>query len=145
MRGFAFIILYLLFLACSSAQQRQGIKGQVLLISGNQLPGPENTKRIHYGVQRELFIYELTTTSQVTQNADGFFTDVETKLITTLKTKVDGSFKLRLPPGQYSVLVQEQYGLYANLFDKNNAINPIIVKENEYAWLPITIDYQAVY
>lgn len=145
MRGFAFIILYLLLLACSSAQQRQGIKGQVLLISGNQLPDPENIKRAHYGVQRELVIYELTTTSQVTQNVDGFFTDIETKLITTLKTKADGSFKLRLPPGEYSVLVKEEGGFYGNLFDKNNAINPIIVKENEYAWLPITIDYQAVY
>lgn len=139
------ILLYIVIASCATSQNRQGIKGQVLWISGNQLPGPGVNRSAHAGVKRELYIYELTTLSQVSQNPDGFFENIQTKLITTIATSSDGSFKLKLPPGDYSVFVKEEGGLFANRFDKNNAINPVAVKERQYAWLPITVDYQAAY
>ncbi len=142
-----YILLLPLFIAfgCNSSQPREGIKGQVFWISGNQLPGPEDNRSAHYGIQREIHIYELTTLKDVTLTPEGFFSDIKTNLVTSLTTKPDGSFKVRLPPGKYSIFVQESAGLYANLFDKNNAINPVVVKEKQYAWLPITVDYQAAY
>ncbi len=139
------LILLTLFFACSSAQPKQGIKGQVFWISGNQMPGPETKRSPHYGVQRTIHVYELTTIDQVSRSPEGFFSDIQTKLIGTLTTKPDGSFKLKLPPGEYSIFVEEPKGLYANLFDKNNAINAIHVKEKQYSWLPITIDYEAAF
>ena len=138
------ILFVAVIIACTATQQKQGIKGQVFWIAGNQLPGPDATKSAHYGVQRELYIYELTHLSQVTAK-DGFFFDIQTKLISQITTKADGSFLLRLPPGKYSLFVKEEAGLYANLFDENNAINPVTVKERQYAWMPITVDYEAAY
>ena len=76
---------------------------------------------------------------------NGFFKDIQTPLVTKVLSKPDGSFKLRLPPGKYSVFVKEEDGLFANLFDKNNAINPVTVKEKQYSWLPINVDYKAAY
>lgn len=76
---------------------------------------------------------------------NGFFKDIATPLVTSLITNPDGSFKLKLPPGKYSVFVKEDDGLFANLFDKDNSINPVVVKERQYSWLPITVDYNATY
>lgn len=143
--GRSFILLCLISLSCSSTQQRQGIKGQVFWISGNLMPGLENPRSIHAGIQREIFVYQLTTLEQATLMENGFFKDIQTPLVTKVLSKPDGSFKLRLPPGKYSVFVKEEDGLFANLFDKNNAINPVTVKEKQYSWLPINVDYKAAY
>jgi len=145
MRERTFLLTLILFAACHSTQPREGIKGQVFWISGNQLPGPEENHSSHYGIQRQIHIYEVTTIEETKMTPEGFFSDIKTKLITSLTTKPDGSFKVKLPPGKYSIFVQEAEGLYANLFDKNNAINPVVVKERQYSWLPISVDYQAAY
>lgn len=76
---------------------------------------------------------------------NGFFKDIKTRFITSVATKADGSFKLRLPPGNYSVFVREEKGLFANLFNKDNVINPVAVKERQYSWMPINVDYEATY
>lgn len=143
--GRSFILLCLISMSCSSTQQRQGIKGQVFWISGNHLPGLDNPRSVHTGIQREVFVYHITKLDQATQIENGFFKEISTELVATTLTKPDGSFKLRLPPGNYSVFVKEKDGLFANLFNKDNAINPITVKERQYSWLPINVDYKAVY
>ncbi len=139
------ILLYLISLSCSTTQQRQGIKGHVFWISGNQLPGTEHKRSAHTGIQREVVIYELTTLEQATLMENGFFKDIKTRLVAIVETNADGSFKLKLPPGTYSVFVREEKGLFANLFNKDNAINPVAVKERQYSWMPINVDYEAAY
>lgn len=141
-------VLFLLLLGCHppfAHSQNQGIKGQVFWIAENQMPSSEEVKKSpHHGVQRELLIYEETSLDQTTR--DGFFfSEVKTKLVLSFTTKKDGSFKIKLPEGTYSVFVREPNGLYANLFEKDGAINPITVKPKNYAWLTITIDYLAAY
>jgi len=126
-------------------QPNQGIKGQVLWISGNQMPQPDAMKPGRNGVQRELHVYELTTIDQASRSPEGLFTDIKTRLITKIVTKKDGSFKLRLPPGQYTLFVKEENGLFANRFDQNNAISPVIVSQKQFTWLPIKVDYKAAY
>ncbi|MCB0493010.1 MAG: carboxypeptidase regulatory-like domain-containing protein [Cyclobacteriaceae bacterium] len=139
------VLLIILLTACSPTQPKQGVKGQVFWLAGNQMPGPGSTKSSDHGIQRELYVYELTTLEQATLSSDGFFTNIRTKLVTKISTKANGTFKLRLPVGEYSLFVKEDKGLFANHFDQNNAINPIIIKQKEFAWLPITVDYQASY
>jgi hypothetical protein len=141
---FAFALCFL-FLATTTAQKlKQGIRGQVYWIAGNQMPGPGKKMSPQLGVQRELHIYELTHLKDCQQDGT-FFTALSTKLITTALSLPDGTFKVKLPPGTYSVFVKEPKGLFANLFDQNSAINPVIVKEKQYSWLTIAIDYEAAY
>lgn len=109
------------------------------------MPGPENPRSAHSGIQREILVYERTTLQEVTRLENGFFIDIKTHQVAKFMSKRDGSFKLRLPSGQYSIFVKEEGGLFANVFDKDNAINPITVKEKQYSWLPINIDYKATY
>lgn len=145
MRKFLVLPIIIILSACSSVQLRQGIEGQIFWVSGNQMPGPDTRKPSPNGIQRELHIYELTTIEETSLSAEGFFSDIKTKLVAVVSTKEDGSFKLRLPPGKYSIFVKEEAGLFANLFDTNNVINPIVVEDKQYAWLTIKVNYQAAY
>lgn len=136
----------LILVACSLAaySQKQGLHGQVFWVSGNQMPGPESILSPNQGTSREILIYEITSIKDVTQ-VGPFFRDVKTKLVATIQSKADGSFKIKLLPGAYSIFTKEKSGLYANLFDENNNINPVVVKPGQYAWKTITVDYDAAY
>ena len=139
------IFLFLLLLSSFAAlSQKQGLRGQVFWVSGNQMPGPEAILSPNQGATREICIYELTSIKDVTQ-VGPFFRDVKTKMVATIQSKPDGTFKVKLQPGAYSVFTKERNGLYANLFDEKNNINPVMVKDGQYAWRTITIDYDAAY
>jgi hypothetical protein len=49
-------------------------------------------------------------------------------LIRKIKTDKTGSFKANLDPGKYSIFVQEEDGLFANVFDGEGFINPVTVE-----------------
>lgn len=124
--------------------QHQGIRGEVLWFSGNQMPGPGKEFDPKMGVKREIAIHKITTLSQTKQ--DGiFFSAINTELVATITTEENGSFRVKLPPGEYSLFVKEPGGYYANLFNDKGQINPVKVEPNRFSWITITIDYEAVY
>lgn len=143
MRRSFFLLLFLL-LTLASFAQKQGLQGQVFWVSGNQMPGPDAVLSPNQGAVREILIYELTNISDATQ-VGPFFRDIKTKLVASAQSKADGTFKVKLPAGSYSVFTKERNGLYANLFDGKGYINPVTIKIGQYAWRTITIDYDAAY
>ena len=124
--------------------QKQGIQGEVFWLSGNQMPGPGHVSSPQQGIVREVYIYKITRMQDVEQT-NNFFTNIKTELVTQTFSKTDGSFKVKLLPGEYSVFVKEPNGLFANLFDGEGRINPVVVKPKKYSWITITVDYEAVY
>jgi hypothetical protein len=138
------IIILLLVSSFAALSQKQGLMGQVFWVSGNQMPGPESILSPNQGASREVMIYELTNFKDVTQ-VGPFFRDIKTKMVVSIQSKPDGTFKVKLAPGAYSVFTKEKNGLYANLFDDKNNINPVVIKASHYAWKTITIDYDAAY
>jgi hypothetical protein len=129
-----------------NAPIEQGIKGKILWQSGNQMPSPDlpqgSGKR---GVQRTVYVYELTNSSQ-TQSSDGVFhTNIQTNLVTQVVTDADGNFAVSLKPGKYSLFTKEEKGLYANLFDGKMNIFPVEVKKGEVSTVEFLINYQASY
>lgn len=140
-----FLLLALFLLTSFTAfSQKQGLRGQVFWVSGNQMPGPEAILSPNQGAVREVLIYELTSFNDATQ-VGPFFRDIKTKMVAAVQSKADGTFKVKLPPGAYSVFTKERNGLYANLFDERNNINPVNIKPGQYAWKTITIDYEVAY
>ncbi|WP_229311031.1 carboxypeptidase-like regulatory domain-containing protein [Larkinella soli] len=123
----------------------QGICGTVVFKSGNLMPGPDRPQAKGKPVVREIRIYELTHKDQTEAADDGFYSDVKTRLVKTATSGKDGRFCVRLPAGTYSVFVKEDKGLYANLFDGQNNINPVTVKKNRRTSLPFEITHQAVF
>ena len=142
-RELFFVVVFFLCSPCVQAQ-RQGIKGQLYWVHGNQMPGPEKKHIPRQGVAREIYIYEVTSLPYV-EIQDGFYKKVHSRFIKSLFSKPDGSFKAKLPPGHYSVFVMENKGLYANIFDAENNISPVTVEPKKYSWITITINYEATY
>ena len=136
------LLLFTFQLTCEA--QKQGIKGQVFWLSGNQMPGSDKSRSPQQGIVREIVIYDEVKFRD-TKQTDGFFTEIQSKPIATVITKADGSFKIKLLPGNYSVFVKESKGLFANLFDGQGNINPITVKAKKYTWITLTVDYEAAY
>lgn len=108
------------------------------------MSGPSKTIAPPLGVTREISIYRATYLKDAQQD-DQFFSELTTELVTKLWSKEDGTFKVKLPPGEYSVFTRESKGLYAGVIDKNGCINCVIVKPKKYSWVAITIDYDVPY
>jgi hypothetical protein len=139
MRFFCVIwILQSIFFVAQAQTLRQGIQGQVFLVS-NTIVDSTAARSPNSGIKREIVIHELTTLDMA-GHENGLFKYVPTSVITSIMSDDDGSFKIKLLPGTYSVFVKDGEGLYANLFDQNR-INPVVVKPKQYAWVTITIDY----
>lgn len=131
----------------SSKVVKQGIVGQLIWLEGNLMPTIEGSGRdIPKGqpVQREVYIYPLTKTSQAERN-ENFYDNIQTELITKVMSDQNGIFKVSLEPGKYSVFVKEQKGLFANIFDGYGNIMPVEVYQDEVTQMTIEINYKAAY
>lgn len=122
----------------------QGIKGRVIWLSGNQMPGPGRTASPEAGIKREIHIYKPATLQEVTR-AGKFYAEIRTELVAKITSKEDGSFKIKLPPGEYSVFTKESGGYFANLFDGNGRINVVEVKRGNFTDVTVKVDYEAAY
>jgi hypothetical protein len=131
-------------------QGQQGIKGQVVWLEGNLMPSvgeepPLNPKK-GKPVQRTLFLYEATEKDQTVPGKSAvFYNQINSKLVKKVATEEDGSFKVNLPPGKYSIFVLEEDGYFASTFDGQGIINPVIVEPQKYTEIVIEINYKAAY
>ena len=96
-------------LSVPSIAQRQGVKGQLFLVTGNQMPGPDKVHIPRKGTVREIYVYELTNIAEADKE-EGFYKKVHTKFVKSMFSKTDGTFKIKLPPGNYSLFVKENIG-----------------------------------
>jgi len=126
----------------------QGICGTVAEKRGNYMPSPDSPRLNPSGtpVVREVLIFPLLNMSQVDAGDNGFINSVRgAKPVKTVKSSKDGTFCVSLPVGRYSVVVQEPKGLYANLSDSQNNINPVRVEKGRKAQATVEITHQAVF
>jgi hypothetical protein len=132
-------------LSFPALSQKQGIQGQVFWVSGNQMPSPDKKPLTpQQGAIREVHIYQAVTLDSVTRNGI-FFKEIHGTLVAKIITDESGEFKVKLPEGKYSVFTLEKDGLFANLMDVNGCINCVNVSAKKFAWVTITIDYEAAY
>ena len=123
----------------------QGICGSIVWKSGNLMPSPDSQVPKPKGVQRELFVYELTNSEQATLQ-NGFYKAIVTNFVKSVKSDAEGKFCLALPEGKYSLFVKEgDKGLYANQFDGDGNIFPVKITKDNLSMIVFTIDYQANY
>ncbi|GAB3765424.1 hypothetical protein [Spirosoma pomorum] len=124
----------------------QGVCGIVIVKRGNQMPGPDASPRKGEPVERDVLIYPLLNMNQVQSNESGFITSVGGKQpVKTVRSGKDGRFCISLPVGQYSLLVKEPGGLYANLSDSQNNIFPVTIQKNRQVTVGVTISHQATF
>jgi len=127
----------------------QGIIGEVCWVEGNLMPSVDDTTyaaRVKgMPVKRKVYIYQATRRDEAVSVNGVFFKISRSELIGRVKSKSNGKFKVKLPPGKYSLFVMEEEGLFANSFDGDNYINPVTVHANKYAEVQILVNYKAYY
>ncbi|WP_461150407.1 hypothetical protein [Spirosoma pulveris] len=132
----------------AKAVTKQGICGVVREKRGNFMPSPDSPRQNPEGspVVRDVLIFPLLNRSQVEAGENGFINSVgDTKPIKTVKSGKDGTFCVSLPVGQYTVMVREPKGLYANLSDSQGNIFPVSVQKNKSVSVTVDITHQAVF
>ena len=148
-----------LFMACTSQKPSavnqpvtQGIVGEVIWLEGNQMPGPtpegsktgDSNEKKGIPVEREIHVYKLLNVKD-TESKGSFITDVNGHLVKKVYSNAEGKFSVSLSPGEYSLLVKEGDFFFANLFDGNNNIHPVVVNQNKVTETTIKVDYKAAY
>jgi hypothetical protein len=127
-------------------RKKQGIKGTVFLVSGNQMPSPDLPPPTPKPFATTLYLYKKTNLQQVErQDNSAFYTAIHTEFIKEIRTDTRGRFKIRLEPGEYSVFSKKGNLFYANTFDQYNTIAPVKVVAGKFKEITIKVDYDAVY
>jgi hypothetical protein len=136
-----------IFLTSAINQHKKtGIDGYIFRISGNRMPSPNVNLSPPRGIKASLYIYELTSLSQVTRiNESAFYSGIHTKLVRTVSSNDSGYFFVYLPPGEYSVFSKKDALFYANNFDGENHIAPVKVLPDKVTRVNVNIDYDARY
>lgn len=125
--------------------KRQGLRGHVYLVTGNQMPSPDAPRTGHPGMRTTLYIYELTNTSQTDQEQGAFYRSITTRLVKEVETDDDGYFKVKLKPGMYSLFVKKGSLFYSNIYDGQGNIHPVEVKKGSFTEVSFKADYDAAY
>jgi hypothetical protein len=150
-----FRLFYLLLLVagcCTTKSQttlnnmQQGIKGQVLELTGNQMPGPGKQVDPGRPLKTTIYIYEATTLSQVErQNEEPLYSAIRSKFVKSFESDKDGFFVTDLAPGKYSIFTKVDGKFFANTFDGQGIIAPVEVEENKITGVNIIINAKAAY
>jgi len=139
------VALVAIFSCKSTVSQtlEQGIKGKVLWLEGNFMPGPGQNNE-GQPVERQLYIYQALKTVEMKKSGQ-FYAIPAKEPVKVVASNAQGQFSVDLEPGTYSILSKEEKGLFANLQDGDGNINPVTVKEGTYTDFTFKIDYKAVY
>lgn len=126
--------------------KKTGIEGYIFRISGNRMPSPDAKLSPPKGIKAVLYIYELTSFSQVIrQGESGFYSAIHSRLVQTVSSDDSGYFYASLPPGEYSLFTKKDALFYANNFDGDNHIAPVKVVTHKVTQANVNVDYDASY
>ncbi len=120
--------------------------GQVTFVEGNMMPSPDGPKAGGRPVRRQIGIFRLTSFRQTKPGVrTGFFAAMGSRPLLTTWSAKDGTYRLRLKPGTYTVCVREGGQWYANLSDHLGQINPVLVQHDSTTHHDLMINYKAIY
>lgn len=126
--------------------KKAGLRGIIYRVQGNQMPSPGEPASVPQPFETTLYIYELTNTAKVQPaKQPTFYEAIQTRLVKAIKSDKKGTFKVKLPPGNYSLFLKKDNLFYANMFDDKNNIAPVAVEKGKYTEVTVKADYGAVY
>ncbi|MCK5280536.1 MAG: carboxypeptidase regulatory-like domain-containing protein [Cyclobacteriaceae bacterium] len=147
-----FLLSILFLLGCINQKHssgKQGIIGEVRWIEGNLMPAIGDTTYIERAkgipIERDIYIFKAVKQQDALSAGGTFYKSINGELVYRLKSRKDGTFKVKLPPGRYSIFVMEKDGYFANIFDGDNYINPVTVQANKFTAIQIQVNYKAFY
>lgn len=143
-KAIVFVLLSAALFSCSSAKML--VAGKVQRIMGNQMPSPDLVNEEPGGFSTTVYFFEPTLVNMgLPTGEQGVFMMTDKKLVAKVLAEKDGSFKLKLKPGKYSVLLGKDGQYYSNISDLEGLINPIEINKSSKKPLVLKADWGAIY
>ncbi len=143
-KAIVFVLLSAALFSCSSAKVL--VAGKVQRIMGNQMPSPDLANEEPGGFSTTVYFFEPTLVNMgLPTGEQGVFMMTDKKLVAKVLAEKDGSFKLKLKPGKYSVLLGKDGQYYSNISDLEGLINPIEINKSSKKPLVLKADWGAIY
>ena len=123
----------------------EGVRGQVFEKKGNVMPvkGKVSSKGAIFNTI--VYVFEPTTLSKVEGLNGQFCTKVNSVLVDSLKTSIEGKFLIALKPGKYSLMVKYDQGYFVPYFSGTNELSIIEILPNVVSELDIIVNVKASY
>lgn len=138
------ILLIMTILGCGAS--KVNVSGKVQRVMGNQMPSPDVNNEEPGGFEATVFFFEPTLMNMgVPTGEQGLFLMTDKKLVAKVLCAKDGSFKLKIKPGKYSVLLGKDGQYYSNISSLDGLINPIDINKKENKPLVLRADWGAIY
>ncbi|KAA3600921.1 MAG: carboxypeptidase regulatory-like domain-containing protein [Calditrichaeota bacterium] len=142
------IILTILFSSCSPKSQFgshfQGVKGKVIYYKGNFMPGSASGKMTP--VSRKVIVFKPILSTNYSPKDGVFFDGIKEAKVAESMSDENGNFTIGLPPGKYSILVEEEgKGLYGNSFDGQGMLTIFEIFPNQVTDYNIKLTHEAAF
>lgn len=109
------------------------------------MPSPNRAQRKPKGIKCDLYIYQPTTLKQA-MGSNPVFTNVNSKLVTTVHSDSTGYYAVKLAVGKYSVFIRtDDQHFFADESDGEGVLNPAEVVANKVTPRNFTLRRGAVY
>lgn len=140
----SFIIAMFTLMSCGAAKVM--VTGKVQRVMGNQMPSPDLANEEPGGYSTTVYFFEPTLMNMGQPTGEqGLFMMTDKKLVAKVLAEKDGSFKLKIKPGKYSVLLGKDGQYYSNISDIAGLINPIEVSKHNKKPIVLRADWGAIY
>lgn len=145
-----FIIVLLSLSGCKNqsvnTQELFQVSGEVWWLEGDFMPriGEPPPGRRTPAV-REVHFYPAINVSDLNGEMGPLFGKVPGQPIAVAKSNDNGKFSVMLPAGTYSVFTKESEGFFANSFDGDGIVNPLVVAAGQPSSMVIDINYLATF
>lgn len=139
-----FILLLVSLVGCGGAKVQ--VTGKVKRVMGNQMPSPDVVNEEPAGFSTTVYFFAPTLMNMgMPTGEQGVFLMTDKKLVAQSLAEKDGSFKLKLKPGTYSVLLGKDGQFYSNISSLDGLINPIEIKKSSKKPIVLKADWGAAY
>lgn len=135
-------IFLLICFSSNALAQSSRIEGQLYWHAPDDSGASIEQTNSYSGIPLEIFVHPLTSAAEI-ETEDGVITKIYTPVIKRAFSKWNGTFRIRLPPGAYSVFVFYKNQFFGNLKDREGNLSPAFVGEKKRAWVTITVNYSA--
>lgn len=140
------VLKLLLFSLVGCGGAKMQVTGMVKRVMGNQMPSPDLINEEPGGFSTTVYFFAPTLMKMGTPTGEqGVFLMTDKKLVSKSLAKKDGSFKLKLNPGKYSVLLGKDGKFYSNISSLEGLINPIEINKSSKKPIVLKADWGAVY
>jgi len=139
-----YLLMVALFLNCSNSKVL--VTGKLQKPTGNQMPSPDLPNETPAGVSGFVYFFEPTLVNMGLPTGEvGTFLMTNKTLIAKSLANKEGFFKVKLRPGNYTVMIGKNGQFYSNISNLEGFINPVVIGKKDNKPLVLSADWDAIY